>query len=280
MMLSEYLHHSPLALHWFTGHFWSLSMEEHFYFLLPAILVLFRKTRLWILGGLAALVALWRFFLAHVLHHDYQFSFRTDTHLDALLIPAIVALMLFRVIRNEDAKRFLPAWSFPLLLGIEIIFLTCHIPFTFTLQAVVLPLLVLSTVLHPRAIPGKVLETFPLRWIGWISYSLYLWQQLFFGVNLVGSPPALAWLRAAPANFIGLFGCAAFSYYLVEKPCVRLGHKVQQAMAGEASDRLGSGRDGEGYEAFVTLPSVTTPSATASSPITPLEPERPCLSSS
>jgi peptidoglycan/LPS O-acetylase OafA/YrhL len=27
-MLFEYLGHSPLPLHWYTGHFWSLSMEE------------------------------------------------------------------------------------------------------------------------------------------------------------------------------------------------------------------------------------------------------------
>ena len=32
-MLFAYVHHSPLPLHWYTGHFWSLSMEEHFYLL-------------------------------------------------------------------------------------------------------------------------------------------------------------------------------------------------------------------------------------------------------
>jgi len=45
-MLFEYLHHSPLALHWYTGHFWSLSMEEHFYPVLPGLLVVFRGSRL------------------------------------------------------------------------------------------------------------------------------------------------------------------------------------------------------------------------------------------
>lgn len=79
-MVFEYLHHSPLALHWYTGHFWSLSMEEHFYLLLPAVLVVFKKTRRYILISLVVVIALWRFLLTHILHGNYQINFRTDTH--------------------------------------------------------------------------------------------------------------------------------------------------------------------------------------------------------
>lgn len=237
-MLWEFLHHSPLALHWYTGHFWSLSMEEHFYLLLPGILVLFRRARLRILGGLAASVALWRLFLTYVLHCNYEFGFRTDTHLDALLIPTMIALVLYPVMRNQKAVRYLPAWSFFPLLALEVLLLATHIPFSFTLQAMVIPMLILSTVLHPGTFPGACLEWLPVRWIGWISYSLYLWQQLFFGTNMVGSPPALATLRAAPASFAGLAVCALFSYYAVEKPCIRFGHKFVQALNQKvANDR-------------------------------------------
>jgi peptidoglycan/LPS O-acetylase OafA/YrhL len=223
VMLHAYVQHSPLALHWYTGHFWSLSMEEHFYLLLPAVLVAFRRTRLWILGLLTLAVTLRRVLLAHFLHANYQFNFRTDTHADALLIPAMIALALYPVARNPAAKRSLPAWSFLFLLAMEITLLTFPIPFFFTLQAVVLPLLILSTVLHPKAIPGSILEYRPLRWIGRISYSLYLWQQLFFGAGIVPGPTRLAWLRQPPYNFLALLACATFSYYLVERPMVRLG---------------------------------------------------------
>jgi peptidoglycan/LPS O-acetylase OafA/YrhL len=70
----------------------------------------------------------------------------------------------------------------------------------------------------------------PVRWIGWISYSLYLWQQLFFGANFVRSPPRLAALREWPINLVALLACAVFSYYLVEKPFIRLGHKLALAV--------------------------------------------------
>src|ERR1700733_2041679 len=118
-MLFEYLNHSPLPLHWYTGHFWSLSMEEHFYLVLPAVLVASQKTRRWVLAGLAISVALWRMVLVHVMHHEYQFNFRTDTHVDALLIPATIALALYPLTRNRAASRYIPAWSFPLWIAIE-----------------------------------------------------------------------------------------------------------------------------------------------------------------
>jgi len=225
-MVFEAMHHSPLALHWYTGHFWSLSMEEHFYLVLPGVLVFFKKTRRWILLGFVIAVALRRFVVAHVFENNYQISFRTDTHVDALFIPAVIALLLYPMLRNQAARRWIPAWSFPIFLVIEIVLLFTRIPFFSTLQATVIPLLLLSTVLHPGSIAGRVLEMKPVRWIGWISYSLYLWQQLFFGGNFVSSPPRLAAMREWPINVVALLGCAIFSYYLVEKPFIRLGHKL------------------------------------------------------
>lgn len=226
VVVFEYLRHSPLPLHWYTGHFWSLSMEEHFYLLLPGVLIAFRRTRLWILAALAITVTLWRETLTYILHRPYQLNFRTDTHVDALLIPAMIALAVYPLTRNQRAITWFPAWSFPVFLAMELGLLTRKVPLYFTLQALVIPLLILSTVQCPNAIPGRILESKPLRWIGWISYSLYLWQQLFFGANFVGSPTGLATLRQAPTNLLVLLACATFSYYFLEKPFIRLGHAI------------------------------------------------------
>jgi peptidoglycan/LPS O-acetylase OafA/YrhL len=234
-MVFEYLRHSPLALHWYTGHFWSLSMEEHFYFVLPGLLLAFKRTRLWVIAGLTVAVAIWRSIVAHAMHLNYQMGFRTDTHVDALLMPALIAVALYPLTRNRSATRYIPSWSFPILVAMEITLLVTTIPFFSTLQAIVIPLLILSTVLHACTIQGRLLEMKPLRWIGRISYSLYLWQQLFFGNNFVSSPPALAVLRETPINLVALIGCATFSYYLVEKPFVALGHKLAQASVSRSA---------------------------------------------
>jgi peptidoglycan/LPS O-acetylase OafA/YrhL len=229
VMVFESMHHSPLALHWFTVHFWSLSMEEHFYLVLPGVLVLFKRTRRWVLLSFIIAIGLRRFVVAHVLRNTYQINFRTDTHVDALFIPALIALLLYPLLRNQAARRWIPAWSFPILLALEIVLRFATPPFYSALQATVIPLLILSTVLHPGSIPGRVLEMKPIRWIGWISYSLYLWQQPFFGDNFISSPPRLAALREWPINLLALLMCAIFSYYVVEKPFIRLGHKLALA---------------------------------------------------
>jgi peptidoglycan/LPS O-acetylase OafA/YrhL len=57
----------------------------------------------------------------------------------------------------------------------------------------------------------------PLTWVGRISYSLYLWQQLFT------AKPEL-YPVASPLLFPPLmFAVAAASYYWIELPCIHLG---------------------------------------------------------
>jgi peptidoglycan/LPS O-acetylase OafA/YrhL len=82
-----------------------------------------------------------------------------------------------------------------------------------------MPLLVVATVLNPHTWLGRLLETSVLRWIGRLSYSLYIWQQLL----MFYQPKELNWY---PLRWVALFAVAAFSYYVIERPMVRLGYKL------------------------------------------------------
>ena len=62
------------------------------------------------------------------------------------------------------------------------------------------------------------MEIAPLRFIGRISYGLYIWQQLFLG----GPGPQLA----VPLALAAIAACAFISYKLVEHPCIRIGRKL------------------------------------------------------
>lgn len=74
--------------------------------------------------------------------------------------------------------------------------------------------------LHVVRRPYRVLNLAPVVWLGNISYSLYLWQQPFFG-------------PAAPVRYGVLFarGLACVSYYVVEKPMLRV--RERRAASGK-----------------------------------------------
>jgi peptidoglycan/LPS O-acetylase OafA/YrhL len=88
----------------------------------------------------------------------------------------------------------------------------------------VYPILIVSTALHPETLVTKFLELAPIRFLGRISYGLYLWQELFFdrletpAPHSLRSHAALCWLL--------LFTIAIASYYFIETPLIRIGHRM------------------------------------------------------
>jgi peptidoglycan/LPS O-acetylase OafA/YrhL len=75
---------------------------------------------------------------------------------------------------------------------------------------------------------GQVLNWGPIVYIGVLSYSLYLWQNAFL------NPDWDAWPARLPTNLFLAFALAVASYYLVEKPFLRLKRLAQPAKAKSA----------------------------------------------
>lgn len=73
---------------------------------------------------------------------------------------------------------------------------------------------------------GKVLNLPPVRFIGVLSYSLYLWQQPFLNRE------SQSWFCAFPQNVLLAFGAALLSYYLVEKPFLNLRKRLRLRSIG------------------------------------------------
>lgn len=214
----------PATQWWFTGQFWSLSVEEHFYLILPGLLLLAKRWRLTALGILIVVVEIVKFVLMHRLHVKMGvYHTHTEICVDELLIPAFLAVWIQRGSHQQLLKGLLPSWSFFILLPLYIRLLW-HYDLS-PMTASVAPLLLLSTVYNPRMFIGRFLEWKPLRWIGRLSYSLYLWQQLFICHRFVGYKP-LGILETPPLNLLLIIACAAVSFYLVELPTIRLGHRL------------------------------------------------------
>lgn len=217
-------------LGWYTGHLWSLAVEEHFYLLWPALLVFWGPARARPRVVLFALViAAWR--VIEFRHRFIEqalpgagFYMRTDTRLDALLWGCWAALLLREPVWRDRLTKWLRPHLWMLLVVVLVANLVFTPPLAMLWQAALIPFLLAGTVLHPESPASRLLETAPLRWIGRISYSLYLWQQLF--LVPLARRAELGALHELPFNICAAFACAALSYYVIERPAIRLGHRL------------------------------------------------------
>ena len=198
-----------------TEHFWSLAIEEQFYLLWPAIFLLLgsNKTRLRVGVALCVLAPFWRHLSMHLAGGPAHMNgFRFDLRYDGLLIGCCLALA-----RHEDILqrwRFLQSrWT--ALAAVAAVWLSlAHITPGF-ISASVSSLGVAAVINYASEHPGGPLNWRPVAWLGRISYSLYLWQQVF----LLGLPQLQ---RLYPYNILLAVLAACASYYFVEQPALRL----------------------------------------------------------
>ena len=218
----------------FTNHFWSLAVEEHFYLVLPGILYFSPKRHLRVLTILIA-----AFLIYSITVHMNQrpsdtmagfAELRTEMRINSLLFPALLAVLLQKSRFREFCAHWLPTFLVFYLLLVALILCASlnYIKAFFWIVPYGFPFLILGTVLHPNSYFSRMLETAPLRYLGRISYSLYLWQQLFF-IDLhlsFRAPWPASLLQDSPWNLVAAILLASGSYYFVEKPFIRLGHRL------------------------------------------------------
>jgi peptidoglycan/LPS O-acetylase OafA/YrhL len=212
---------------WWTAHFWSLAVEEHFYVIWPTLLAVAGVRRApRVAAGLALGIAGWRSFefrcrLLDGVLPGVSFFERSDVRLDGLLWGCLAALLVRE--HPEQAKRLATT---PILAGLLALFAACvwgQTPLALLFRAVLIPAMLVSTS-TATTLATRALELAPVRWVGRLSYSLYVWQTLF----LVGRdvPTPLGALQAFPLNVLATFACATASYYAIERPLLRLGHRL------------------------------------------------------
>jgi peptidoglycan/LPS O-acetylase OafA/YrhL len=221
----------------YTAHFWSLAIEEHFYLIWPMLLIAVKPKRAGRVAFILAMaVAAWRTFEAHFqlfpgILIPSNLLARTDARVDALLWGCIAAIYFPEIKRYMESIRFTQLWLpiGAILLVIEKV----RVPGLMVLQSVLIPALVLSTVIQSGNLLARVLESHPLRWIGAMSYSLYLWQEIF--LPQIASEKALGvfhYVQQPPWNVLAILACGCLSRYLIELPMTRFGHRLSETPPG------------------------------------------------
>ncbi|MDB5913646.1 MAG: acyltransferase 3 [Ramlibacter sp.] len=228
--------YSPAEPSYYLGHFWSLAVEEHFYLAWPLAFFLLPRQRLRIAIAVAFATVVWRMvaWKFHLTTEDTaRFFGRTDIQLDAIAFGVVLALLLAKERWRARIDAFVTApraWVIVLLACAACVTVRAGWKTDFSLSAtnrLLLPLLIYGTVRSPNWALSRLLELAPLRFVGRISFSLYLWQQLFLvAARSETGAGALSHLQTFPFNIAAAFGCAVVSYYLVERPCIRWGHHL------------------------------------------------------
>lgn len=207
-------------------HTWSLAVEEHFYFLWPALLALLPARFRWRSTLISAVVfMLWRVVLAFGEGPDARVEFGTDANAFALLLGATLAIGRLEG-RIGRGSRVGTALAIAAMVGIA------NLPVHFTDASFrwgVIPVAVLSLV----AVAGATTETIPwlewapFRWLGRISYGLYLWHFLLISLPWEDWPiRPLFWQVVTPLLV------ASLSWRFIERPWL---HKKPQ-IAIETAD--------------------------------------------
>jgi len=226
---------------WFLGHFWTLALEEQFYLLWPLTVVAVGLNR-------AAAVAVAVCLTAPVLRVVCYALFpqargltmmMLPTGADAIMIGCVVALVegdprferriraLVSPMGAAGALAVLLLVSTPLTIALRGAY---SLPLGRSIDALCVVVIVLSMIRHPACAVGRALNSRPLVHVGVLSYSLYLWQQLFLtSLNTT-------WSGRLPWSLACAYLAALASYLLIERPFLALkkrGKRAADAVRGE-----------------------------------------------
>jgi peptidoglycan/LPS O-acetylase OafA/YrhL len=217
---------------WVVGHLWSLSVEEQFYLLWPFAFVILLPRR-------AAWAALGVVLFAPVARAIVLTAFRGSPYRDLEMFPLVADSIATGCLlamtrgwlegRSWYMRLFKPLYSFGLLLLVFAVnsFMAygAVIAIGSSLINICLAILIHRCVLCSHDLFGRILNWKPIASVGVLSYSLYLWQQLFLNRN------SASWVCSFPLNLIFAVLAAVASYYLLEKPLLNLRHNLRTRQA-------------------------------------------------
>ena len=213
---------TPLA------HTWSLAVEEHYYFLWPLVLPFFarmeRRRAFRLLIAIFIAATAWRIVAILGLHDLRGAYYRFDGRMSGLVLGSALAFLPWRPASEATGAIALAAVvvgsmlfkSAPLLL----------LAFWFTVLQIAAAFLILS-VDGRKTSAFKFLSWRPLVYLGWLSYSIYVWHY-----------PIAEALRgridsaSLTAVVVGVtLAIAVISWHMVEKPLKMARHSRSARLA-------------------------------------------------
>lgn len=215
---------------WESGHLWSLSVEEHFYLIWPTIFYFFKKYKTSFAISIIILVPIARLVTSISAMHLF-------TRADSLMWGCLFAIYYDPILAFiKKQKGIFLIFPFILLVSClavnrisgmffnnthffeQLVIVLAGTFGTFTNMCI--GLIIIISINYRENIWFKFLNTRLLNYIGVLSYSIYIWQQLFFSNNL-------GKLSEFPFNIVLIFLAAIISYNFIELPFLKLKDRLQ-----------------------------------------------------
>jgi peptidoglycan/LPS O-acetylase OafA/YrhL len=208
-----------------VGHYWSLSIEEQFYLVWPLLLIILpRKKRLPATVALILAAPIWRRLNQHFYPGAWLNQARPDFRYDSLLMGCLLAMLRSNLksaavlrgkVLQSNLTPFVCVAAIALCLSSLGASLGERVGRAFPTIEFAAVALIINYVIEGRpGIINELLNLAPVIWLGQLSYSLYLWQQIFC------YQPASLSTALIPAIVLSILG-ASVSYYVVEQPVLR-----------------------------------------------------------
>jgi peptidoglycan/LPS O-acetylase OafA/YrhL len=240
LQLSGYLHISHPAwltaltytkylnyrIEWYTAHAWSLGIEETFYLFWPLLFIggeKIRKNTIISIILIVPIVRSWLYFYPVQWINDQSLF----TRIDAIAMGCFFALYQATIINYLSphwTKFFYISvtglFAIPWLAELSdssnfsLLFVSLGILHG-TIANLLIATIMMYSVFGPPSRWFSILNSKAFNYVGLLSYSLYLWQQFYIsGKN--------TWITQFPQNTVLIFLTAMVSYYLIEKPFLKL----------------------------------------------------------
>jgi len=234
--LTNYVHITGSHVLPGTEIMWSLSVEEHYYLVFPLLFVVVQRfgpgARASIVVGTCLLVLVWRVVvvMSHPVGGEAWAYEASDTRVDSILWGAALAMFANPYFEAKAAAKLDRGWLGILALGVVLASQVLRVHWyshtiRYTLQCLCFAPLFVIAIRREHRFPITLLNRQPLRWIGSISYSLYLYHYLVIAVLVQHtSLRGVALLAATLAISLPLCELTA---RFVERPAARLRKRLE-----------------------------------------------------
>jgi peptidoglycan/LPS O-acetylase OafA/YrhL len=188
---------------WYTGHFWSLSLEEQFYLFWPVVLVALRARARAAAISIIAATVIWRI---HVLSVDPAANiYRPDLLADHLLWGCVVGLSWPAVLSIPARIRAVIGVA-----GIAAATVLIYQQPRFW-QPLFAFLVAIGFILSAEAAKGWAANLKPFQKLGEASYDCYIWQSLFLPLPFAAM--ALPFAQRFPWSYFLIAAATAASFW-------------------------------------------------------------------